>query len=719
MQALPINLDLECEICKNDEYSEHESGFYCCGVCGTMTQIRYGMGLDYADVYKSSIVIRRKMTIDDNPNDHEVTTVANTVGNTTKVNTCANSEFGSVSTRFSRGKGNEQKSKTFNEILMEHQKIFVNLFKSMCYYQHLKIENIKTNKNSDLTFHEFLKIFQNDDKYYNLYNIAKKKWKELVTKEYSIQNIRPTVKQNSRSRRATEDSNEFKKGSTHNLHNLHQTISDRRKRNSIREQLKSRKIKNYNIENISDIRDKNLKKSQKMNLFIEEYDQVKSHLNNYEEVIQREAGIPVCDMFTFKNIILIATNIFKINLEANSSYEEVIHQIFVNCGLNYFSTFKEGNFYDSEKSYLTPDNYLAIFHSILNSNVDDSSPINLGELSCIFKSFHMKNLYNYEIKFLKYLNKDKLFKLIDHSSDYSSVMKKIKHSSEVVLNLPQFFTNLAIKIYYMSEKEIHLQINHNQNIEVYLLSIIFFLIKVFYGLNELPYIYNIYKNKDRVTDKDLHKITDLFLKNAINDKLFEFYDKLPNLCDLLELMSKKIQEDLSGKILWEKVDLKKFLSIEYKENFFDYANNYLSSLDNGNKNNILSLEKKIQGTFQKFSEEKPAFASFTISEKVLNSRKAKQHLKETNRELHTFIKEEIEFYERFNKKKKESKKVDVPLPCETVVNFLKHAMKFESIKPNTSELIFSYMFTKLFKVDYQILRKCTKVIEKVTEQNYK
>ena len=65
MQALPINLDIYCESCNSNEYSEHESGFYVCSVCGVLTQVRYGIGLDYADLHKSSMVIRRKVVDED------------------------------------------------------------------------------------------------------------------------------------------------------------------------------------------------------------------------------------------------------------------------------------------------------------------------------------------------------------------------------------------------------------------------------------------------------------------------------------------------------------------------------------------------------------------------------------------------------------------------------------------------------------------------------
>jgi hypothetical protein len=529
MQALPINLDIYCESCNSNEYSEHESGFYVCSVCGVLTQVRYGIGLDYADLHKSSMVVRRKV-MDDEEDYNNNDTMLNT-----NQNTCANSEYGdSTATRHSKGKSRDQPVKSFNEILMEHQKIFVNLFKSVCYYQYIKSTQIKNE--GIISFEEFKNYFEENEYFQKLYNSAKIKWKDLVSKELSVQKTQKVrnpsnigVRKNQRSRRNTEDEKVVLGSYSSNFSTFHpqHTVSDRKKRNSIREQLKSRKVKNYNIENIEDIRDRKLKSREKMNLFIEEYDQVMNYLKSHEEVIQKELNISINEAFSFRNILLIAQKVFNITLKQNSNYEEVIHQIFINSGLNLLSVYKEGDFFDHSKTHLTPDNFLAIFHSIINLSESLSytsfPPILTGELINVFKCLSLHNLYNHEIKFLKYLNKDKLMKLLDNSINPGRVRNSLRHIIEEILLLPNFMTQFACGLYSYSEKFIKTHINHTYNLENFLLGIVIYLLKIIYGLNDLPYIVSILQNQNKLENKNgisYDEILKTFFDKADKDKLF-------------------------------------------------------------------------------------------------------------------------------------------------------------------------------------------------------
>lgn len=731
MQALPINLDIYCESCNSNEYSEHESGFYVCSVCGVLTQVRYGIGLDYADIHKSSMVIRRKVVDEDEDYNNDNN---DTMFNTNQ-NTCANSEYGdSTATRHSKGKSRDQPFKSFNEILMEHQKIFVNLFRSVCYYQYMK-----TTRN-EISFEEFKNYFEENEYFQKLYNSAKIKWKDLVSKELSVQKTQKIrnpssigVRKNQRSRRNTEDEKVVLGNYPSNYSTLHpqHTISDRKKRNSIREQLKSRKVKNYNIENIDDLRDRKLKNREKMSLFIEEYDQVKNYLKSHEEVIQKELNISLNEAFNFKYILFIAQKIFNISLKQNSNFEEVIHQIFINSGLNLLSVYKEGDFFDQSKTNLTPDNFLAIFHSIINLNENapcGSFPTILtGELINVFKSLNLHNLYNNEIKFLKYLNKDKLMKQLDNSIHIGRIRNSLRYIIEEILVLPNFMTQFAYVLYIYSEKFIKSHVNHTYNLENFLIGIVIYLLKVIYGLNDLPYIITLLQNKNKLQNKYYSSIKfydeifKIFEDKAEKDKLYEFYKNLPSVPNLIKNLKNYHNKDENSKYLWDLADFKKSLTCDYKEKYIKFSENYLSSIENTfTTNNIYSLEKKINLSFNNYINymSNNYKVNVKFSKSIMNKReKEEQRVESSENDFHSFIQEELEFYNNLNKKNKKS--AVVPFPCDTYVRYHKQAFKFEKVTPPLSELVTLYFFSKLFKVEFKILKKCYKNIEKVVEDKLK
>ena len=72
-----------------------------------------------------------------------------------------------------------------------------------------------------------------------------------------------------------------------------------------------------------------------------------------------------------------------------------------------------------------------------------------------------------------------------------------------------------------------------------------------------------------------------------------------------------------------------------------------------------------------------------------------------------------------NLKKKKMKSCEVPFPCDTYLRFNKKAMKFDGMTPPLSELIIMYYFSKYFKVEYKVLKKCCKIIEGAVENQFK
>lgn len=718
MQCLPVNLDMQCEVCNGTEYSEHESGFYVCCTCGTITQIRHGMDIDYADVNKGLLVLRKKVVDADNEADIDKNTEMG--GCDTLMNTCANSEWGDSTTTYrSISKKSNQPVKSKKDIFYDHQKLFVNLFRSVAFYQ----------------WQQFGKEdnFEASDYYQTISNLAKATWKEFIKEEYSAQmkQVRPKPKQ-TRSRRNTEDEhgqgNKF--GSYH--HNNYNHNSTRPKKRSIREQLKTRKVKNYNIENIDEYKDKKLKKQDKMNLFIEEFDQVKSYILSQSNILYKE-GIDPSEALSFRNIIIISKAL-GLTLKPNSSFEEIIHQIFTHCGLNLMSVFKESHF-DESKSRFTPDYFLMMMYSIFNnpkiithsfgeSKVKPSLLL-VGDLTHLYRSFKLNNLYNSEIKFLKYLNKEKLLKLlhgeIERNRNLSSknYRRVINFICENILTLPQFFTNFCSRIYSLVEKVITKKISHIYNLENFVLGIVFYAIKVFYGLNDLPYLTALFqyyqKNNDEKIDNEASASIHLFMEHSYKDSLFNYYKQMPCITKFIDTIKQRISKNERNCNLSDSYDLKRSYDMEYKTNFIEYNEKIFTNLENSfTTSNIFAMEKKIDQLCGGNNSTRKTFnMSVKMSEKfMLKKRKTfGPQIKNSN----TFLKEEIEFYKKLEKKKKMTN-CEIPLPCDTYLRYDKKAMKFEGVTPPLSELILLYYLCKLFRVDYKVVKKCFKIIEKSIEE---
>ena len=106
------------------------------------------------------------------------------------------------------------------------------------------------------------------------------------------------------------------------------------------------------------------------------------------------------------------------------------------------------------------------------------------------------------------------------------------------------------------------------------------------------------------------------------------------------------------------------------------------------------------------------FTNYLKKKEEKNARKSQK----SEDDFHSFIQEELDFYQKLNNKKK---RVEVPFPCDTYVRFNKQAFKFENVTPPLSEMVTLFYFSKLFKVEYKVLKKCYKNIEKIVEDRFK
>ena len=252
--------------------------------------------------------------------------------------------------------------------------------------------------------------------------------------------------------------------------------------------------------------------------------------------------------------------------------------------------------------------------------------------------------------------------------------------------------------------------------ECLILSIILICLKLFYGLNDLPYLINIHK-KENHSNEILTKIKInyfKFLNVGKLDNLKNYYEKMPSFTNLLKFLVDKILNDSNSKFFWKTQKIKTYCNKEYKEKILKTNKKFYSLIDNSfTINNINSLEKKINITSKFTNKHTKKFEIKSSKFFNLKNNKKREDLDFKISKIHFFLNEEIQYYEKFNKNF--NKKIKVPLPCETYLKYNKKSMKLENINPQTSELILYYFLSKQFKIDYKVFKKFVKLIEKTIE----
>lgn len=721
------------------------------------------------------------------------------------------------------------------------------------------------------------------ENYERLLNFAKEKWMLFIKSEYENQikkrgpNFR---KRGMRSRRNTEDefshlntiashqANQLQ--SNHNTNNPLQNINSsnlnlqynnnnnnnlihinhsnnfnanstnstrvpqRDKRSSLNEELKSRKIKSKNIIQLEAYKNTRLRNKEKKRKFIEEHDQVLSMLKKAHEYIKNKTGISVEDTVSFKNMLVLA-DLFGIRVSENASYEDLIHAFFIAKELNYRNLYSEKTF-DENKSNLTSDNFLSLIYECFSNKINSFNkdfPILIYELISVFKKFNF-NLHLQEIKFLKFLSKEKLLKLLLEKTKMLSqpglnqsalVLGNIQYLSGKLLKMPLHFEEFARSVFKISEFSINKNLTHIYNYEAFSVAIVIISMRFFYGFNDLPYFVEIQKAVRRGVspqlrvfeeNKKLKEIFSLFNEIADKDKVYALYAEMPSVIEIIENLFSLIKEDESSSSLWDGSEFKKHLTLKYKNKYVDYNNLCLfPKLENSScVRNINELEKKIESKIDKIISAKidkgagnmgcsagarkisliyrkhsndgnydiyplgdnqdvdvnnnkkeiekdclndcnrrnhikkdSSDIKIKFSEKFKNKLKSKnKQIKfegeneienftnnkanktniisnnsktNTNKKLNKFLKEEIDFYKMVAKKNKKNKKIAIPLPCDTIVRYNKKAFKFEGVIPPTTELMIYYLFSRYFKIEVQVLRKCIKILDKVIEENFK
>ena len=665
--------------------------------------------------------------------------------------------------------------KTPQQKLIEIQDNFINIIK-------LIINDFFENKNNinESQFKYFIKIvkFDNNEKKI-FFEIIKRLWINFISIKY--RNILSSKSENKKYVRSRKDSLIEDKDIKKNKENDNNIINNKNKLNKkfnkktklikknelkIYEQIKLRRITERNIYEIFKNNSDNLminknnfysensfngntRKLIVLKKFIEEYDEVINFIKkdkcfdivfeteedkekiNISNIIEYEQLIKVCDELGIKtkkekNYLIDNEN----DKEENLNFESLIHLIFVKQQMKYKKNLDENN--SQILIEINSNHFLFLIYQIFSYK-----KIYLLLNDILFLSnnfFYIFNLSFEEINFLFLQNFEKFkanINWLDNKLDNSSMLKKaeiiIDRISNYILKMPDIFTFLCkyiLKILH-NNRIIELLLKSTKYIIEYIcLGIIFFCLKIIYGLNDLPYIClllnNIKKNYfDYEDDFDLKEILNIFKINTKSDNLCQIYDLFPSEFDIINILIKELKLREQKSLIINETQRKMNYNKEYKNEYIKMNLNYI-----------------YKQFYDDFSQDIEELEKLYNSKKLINNNKKRKNAKKswnisktkifedkiniiTNppKEYNPFFKEEINFHKSIFKNKDSN--VEFPLPLDTYIRMKKHSQKILINYHRPSEMIFLFLFSEYFKIDYPSLRIITKLIEYNIEKIFK
>ena len=722
-----IHLQKACEVCANNTYTEDESGYYVCQTCGVVSQMRcademeidaFGLGLsklksknidhnssDYDDV-DENFDLDNGSVCNSSMDDENETNIY------TNVNTRQTSRAGDNSSVWSR-KSSRSKNikieKSLNEILLDGQRNFQNIFNTLGA--------------------EFGgKLSQEEKK--ELIETTKENWFDYIKNEYDIQENnenslfgrgrRMNLKV-ARSRTNTIDEVENKN------YFASKSLDAKKTKRKIKEQMITRRVKSRNVLCAYDNEDdtKNTSRKELYKKFIEEYDQVVNFIRT-DDVIREKCKLSNFDLskvthtISYEQIIKICI-MLNINLSQSdkNSFEDLIHKIFLSQSLNYQTTHSYS--FDSQRSTLTGDFYLSILYRSFNSL--RKFPLVSYELENKFKSFDsIRSLSISDLKMFRYFNYEKYIKLINQidKNDFFLFHRAeliLKYIIIDILNCKQEFFDMCVRILNKIKPRVIKFMGKIYAIEHICLGVFLFALKIFYGLNDLPYLSlfsALVKNNNFSFNNDLvNKFIDAYDKITKGDKLCDVYRNNRTQIDVINRLNELSEKKEDNEILTVNVQLKKNFTNEFKEKYLKiYYECILRDVENSySLKNINELHSK----FMKFkTKQAPSLFQPTFkvkfSEKFLKKKQSRSTVNNSNK-INSFFSEEIDFYNTLT----DSTEVEFPLPCDTYVRYQRHAHKFEGVDYKNGELVMMYFISKYFKVDFSSLKSLLKFTERVME----
>ena len=680
------------------------------------------------------------------------------------------STFNDISSIYSKSVRKKIKliKKTPQQKLIEIQENFINIIKLLIddfFEDKNKIDNSKFKY-----YNKIIKFDNNEKKIF--FEITKRLWINFISVKYKNISANSENKKLVRSRtNSINEEKEIKK----NKENENNAANNKNKTNkifnkkkklikkneiTINKQLKLRRITERNVfalfkNNLNKNKNNNFYLEKKFGFtekllylkkFIEEYDEVINFIKkdkcfdivfeteedkekiNISNIIEYEQLIKVCDELGIntkkENNILTNDENSK---EDDLNFETLIHLIFINQQLKYNKKIDKNN--TKILSEINSNHFLFLIYQIFSYK-----KINLliNEILFLFNDFfYVRDLSFEEINFL-FLQNFKKFKAninwLENKFDESFILKKaeniIDKVSNYILNMPDIFTFLCkyiLKILHNNGKIKYILTSNKYIIEYFCLGIVFFSLKVIYGLNDLPYMCLLLNNInskhfDYEDDIELKEILDIYKENTKNDNICKIYDTFPAELDLINILIQELKARNSRSLLINHTQRKMNYSKEYKNKYIEINLNHLyKQFYDDFSQDIKELENKYNN--KKSKEE---------NKKIKNKKKAWKIIKTKNFEkkmdivtnpvknYNPFIKEEINFHKNVFKNKETN--VEFPLPVDTYIRMKKHSQKILINYHRPSEMIFLYLFSEYFKVDYLSLRTITRLIEYFIEK---
>ena len=668
--------------------------------------------------------------------------------------------------------------KTPQEILIEIQRYFENIINVLVNdFFEKKEDNINNNYLKNIYFNKIINFGENEKKIF--YGITRRIWIYFITKKYKvIENPIYKKKKLIRSRiNSIDEEKEIKKNKDNENEHIKGKINKKKKVKNqkvkrLHEQLKMRRITERNIYNIYNSNNllsnysfgKNykLKNNNKNNFynennfniesqkkiylkkFIEEYDQVINFIKkdkcfdiifeteeekekiNITNVIEYEQLIRVCEEL---GINTKSENNIINNEEEELNFETLIHLIYKQQ-INY----KENNVENNQLTNgINSNHFLFLIYEIFHYI---KIPLLLNDILFNYKNFfYINQLSLEEINYLFLLNFKKFkahINWFDNNLDDNGIFKKAEAIIEKICNhifkMPKFFTffcKYILKILHNNEK-IKIIILTKYIIEYICIGIIFYSLKVFYGLNDLPYIClllnNINKNYFNYNnDIDLKEEINIYQKNTKNDKLCNVYSEFPSELDIIKILINELKKRKDSSLLINNKQRKLNYSNEYKKNYIDINLNYLyKNFYDDFTSDINQLEKKYikkknNNTINNKNKNKKSKKSWKILKTKEFDNKV-DNIENPIKIFNPFIKEEINFQESVYKNKDNN--VEFPLPFDTYIRMKKHSQKILINYHRPSEMIFIYLICEFFKIDYLSLRSLIRLVEYYIEKIY-
>lgn len=524
------------------------------------------------------------------------------------------------------------------------------------------------------------------------------------------------------------------------------------KYNSINKINNSNKNNFYNEINFStDKHRKNMLKK-----FIDEYDQVINFIKkdkcfdivfeteeekekiNITNAIEYEQLIRVCEELGIsiknENNFLINNKSLK-EEEKIKSFEELIHLIFTKQQLNYKTVHNVDDEDNKITNGINSNHFLFLIYEIFNFN---KIPLLISDILFNYKSFfYINKLSLEEVNFLFLLNFKKFKAHInwsDNRLDETSLSKKAEGIIDKIcihiLKMPKLFNFLCKYIFkrlHVNEKiKLILTTSSKYIVEYICIAIIFFCLKIVYGLNDLPYMSLLINNINKgyfnyENDIDIIEHLKTFQKNTKNDKICQIYKDFPSELDIINTLINEIKNRNNNSLLIEKDQRKLNYSQEFKNKYIDVNVNYLyNKFYFGSSQDINDLEKK-------YSRYKATKNDNDIKDKRKNKKKWKisktkqfekkiENIENPIKKFNPFIEEEFNFHESVFRNKETN--VEFPLPFDTYIRMKKHSQKILVNYHRPSEMMFMYLFSEFFKIDYLSLRTLTRLVEYYLEKIY-